>query len=69
MIVVQPNVKALIFDCDGTLADSMPYHMEAWFKAFKECGWNCPPDFFNNLNGMPEEDIVKLANSRYDIDT
>ena len=24
------NPKALIFDCDGTLADTMPLHWRAW---------------------------------------
>jgi beta-phosphoglucomutase-like phosphatase (HAD superfamily) len=24
------NPKGLIFDCDGTLADSMPLHWRAW---------------------------------------
>ena len=25
-----PHIKGLIFDCDGTLADSMPLHWRAW---------------------------------------
>jgi HAD superfamily hydrolase (TIGR01509 family) len=28
--------KGYIFDCDGTLADSMPLHFEAWRSAFAE---------------------------------
>jgi HAD superfamily hydrolase (TIGR01509 family) len=34
---------ALIFDCDGTLADSMPLHFEAWKQAFGAYG--APFDF------------------------
>jgi beta-phosphoglucomutase-like phosphatase (HAD superfamily) len=30
--------SAFIFDCDGTLADSMPLHHEAWLAAFRKHG-------------------------------
>ncbi len=26
---------AFIFDCDGTLADSMPLHQQAWIRALQ----------------------------------
>lgn len=29
---IKPGVKGLIFDLDGTLADTMPYHLKAWKK-------------------------------------
>jgi beta-phosphoglucomutase-like phosphatase (HAD superfamily) len=32
------SYSAFIFDCDGTLADSMPLHHEAWLAAFKKHG-------------------------------
>jgi HAD superfamily hydrolase (TIGR01509 family) len=35
--------EAFIFDCDGTLADSMPLHHIAWKRAFQDC--NAPIDF------------------------
>lgn len=34
---------AFIFDCDGTLADSMPLHHAAWKRAFQDC--NAAIDF------------------------
>jgi beta-phosphoglucomutase-like phosphatase (HAD superfamily) len=30
--------SAFIFDCDGTLADSMPLHQRAWIRAFEQHG-------------------------------
>ena len=36
------SFKAYLFDCDGTIADSMPLHYVAWNKALKE--WNCEFD-------------------------
>ena len=33
------SFRAYLFDCDGTIADSMPLHYIAWKKALG--GWNC----------------------------
>ena len=65
MMDVNPRIRGLIFDCDGTLADTMSQHMEAWEKAFKDVGEPYRPDFFDPLRGMDEEDIVSLYNQQY----
>ncbi len=31
-------IKAVIFDVDGTLIDSVDFHAKAWVDAFKEFG-------------------------------
>jgi beta-phosphoglucomutase len=36
------HVEAVIFDMDGVLVDSMPYHVRAWQKAFKPLGVDIP---------------------------
>lgn len=35
-----PNVdlKAIIFDMDGVITDTMPYHFQAWKEVFASCG-------------------------------
>lgn len=40
------NLKAVLFDMDGVLINSMPYHTEAWHKAMKASGFNINPDEF-----------------------
>ena len=35
--------KGYIFDCDGTLADSMPLHFKAWRTAFAQFAAQCVP--------------------------
>ena len=35
----QGSFKAYLFDCDGTIIDSMPLHYIAWKKALGE--WDC----------------------------
>ena len=65
MLDVSPLIRGLIFDCDGTLADTMSQHMEAWEKAFQDVGEPYRPEFFDPLRGMNEEDIVSIYNQRY----
>jgi len=57
--------SAYLFDCDGTIADSMPLHYLAWKKALAE--WNCPFDvrLFYAWGGMPVVEIVSLLNRRH----
>jgi len=63
-IEVPDHIKGLIFDCDGTLVDSMPLHMKAWEYAVTKDGavWNY--EFFFSKKGMQEEDIVELYNKQ-----
>ena len=64
-IVVPPHVKGLIFDCDGTLADSMPLHMAAWENAFSDFGEVYRKDYLLPLRGLSEQQIVEMYNSRF----
>ena len=64
-ITVPSDIKALIFDCDGTLVDTMPIHIRAWEKTFLELGEECPIEWLESLKGMPEEAIVFLYNETY----
>jgi HAD superfamily hydrolase (TIGR01509 family) len=54
--------KAYLFDCDGTIADSMPLHYLAWTKALAE--WNCDfsEELFYAWGGMPVAKIIEELN-------
>ena len=65
-IPVDKDAKGLIFDCDGTLADTMVFHMEAWQKAFSLFGKTCPDTFLEPLKGMKEKNIIELFNERFE---
>jgi HAD superfamily hydrolase (TIGR01509 family) len=56
------NFRAYLFDCDGTIADSMPLHYIAWKKALAE--WNCPypEDLFYSWGGKPVRKIIADLN-------
>ena len=62
MIPVPDYIQALIFDCDGTLADSMPLHLNAWCELFKEHGFDCPLEFLDSRKGAPVAHIVRDYN-------
>ncbi|MFV0415786.1 MAG: HAD family hydrolase [Chthoniobacterales bacterium] len=57
--------KAYIFDCDGTLADTMPLHYRAWKKAVGEHGGDFPEDLFYSWGGRPTIVIVNELNERF----
>jgi beta-phosphoglucomutase family hydrolase len=56
---------AYLFDCDGTIADSMPLHYLAWKKALGE--WKCEFDekLFYAWGGMPVAEIVSTLNQKH----
>jgi beta-phosphoglucomutase family hydrolase len=59
------SFKAYLFDCDGTIADSMPLHYMAWKKALSE--WDCEFDekLFYSWGGMPVFEIVQTLNKNH----
>ena len=52
--------RALIFDCDGTLADSMPLHWRAWDAVCKRNGIEFPEERFYKLGGVPSQKILAM---------
>jgi HAD superfamily hydrolase (TIGR01509 family) len=57
--------RAYLFDCDGTIVDSMPLHYIAWKTAFSE--WNCPfpEDLFYSWGGKPTREIIATLNEMH----
>lgn len=58
------SFEAYLFDCDGTIADSMPLHYVAWSRALGE--WNCafPESTFYAWGGYPVVKIISLLNEQ-----
>jgi len=52
--------KGLVFDCDGTLADTMPLHWQAWQVITDKYKLHFPQDRFYSLGGVPSRDILKM---------
>ena len=55
-----PHPRAIIFDCDGTLADTMPLHWRAWQVIARRHRFSFTEDRFYSLGGTPSRDILKV---------
>ncbi|GAA1405267.1 HAD family hydrolase [Catellatospora coxensis] len=55
--------RAYLFDCDGTVADSMPLHYRAWSQAVGEWGCDFPEDLFYAWGGRTVPDIIAGLNA------
>jgi len=58
---------AIIFDCDGTLVDSMPLHYQAWIASLNhhQAPFDFTEDYFYSKAGVREQDVVKLLNEQH----
>jgi HAD superfamily hydrolase (TIGR01509 family) len=58
---------AYLFDCDGTVVDSMPLHLIAWRQALAH--WACPfdEDLFYAWGGMPVTEIIAALNQMHEL--
>ena len=59
---INPNAKALIFDLDGTLADTMPVHFLAYKNILIKYGINFTPELFAKLAGVPAVGTIEKLN-------
>jgi HAD superfamily hydrolase (TIGR01509 family) len=56
--------KAYLFDCDGTIVDSMPLHYVAWKQVLGEWGCEFAEEVFYAWGGMPVAEIIATLNER-----
>jgi len=62
--IPERNFEGYIFDCDGTLADTMPLHYQAWRKTLDTNGAAevFPLKQFYSLGGVAPVDILAMLN-------
>lgn len=65
--IPEGDFDAFIFDCDGTLVDSMPLHYHAWTASFEHHGatFEFTEEIFYSLAGVPDLKIVSILNERF----
>lgn len=59
------SFRAYLFDCDGTIADSMPLHYRAWKTALAERNCEFDEQLFYAWGGMPVAEIISTLNERH----
>lgn len=65
MQIPEREFSAYIFDCDGTLADTMGLHYEAWKMALEPHGADLPEDLYYAWGGRPTKEIVGSLNEMH----
>src|SRR5271163_1101952 len=56
--------KAYLFDCDGTIVDSMPLHYIAWSKALAEQQCEFGEDRFYDWGGVSVAEVIQRLNKQ-----
>ncbi len=64
-IEIHPKAKALIFDLDGTLADTMPIHFQAYKNVLSPYGIVFTPDLFVAMAGIPAYETIQKLNEQF----
>lgn len=61
-INISPEIRALIFDCDGTLADTMALHWEAWHTTLATHDKKLDQEYLDTMRGVPTKLMVEKIN-------
>lgn len=64
-LAVHPKAKGLIFDLDGTIADTMPVHFIAYKNILAGEGVDFTPEVFKTLAGIPAIGTIEKINELY----
>jgi beta-phosphoglucomutase-like phosphatase (HAD superfamily) len=67
MLPIPPGTAALLFDCDGTLADTMTLHHAAWHETLLRYGIDCPASFIDKHAGVPTHGVVVEVNKAWGV--
>lgn len=59
------DYQCFLFDLDGTLADSMLIHNQAWIETLKSFHCDITADILNEYAGVPNLKIVEIFNQRF----
>jgi beta-phosphoglucomutase family hydrolase len=62
---VHPEARALIFDLDGTLSNSLPVHLSTWNLIGKRYGFKFDPKILYEMTGMPTIDFARRVVEQY----
>ena len=65
--IPEGDFAGYIFDCDGTLVDTMPLHFRAWERAMQRAGLreNLSEELFYSLGGVPTRKVARAFADHY----
>lgn len=62
VITIPDHIEGLIFDCDGTLADTVPQHISAFQEVIKQHGGDLTTAFLKTCRGLSDEKVIERIN-------
>ena len=65
---VEPTAKALIFDLDGTLSDSLPVHVATWNKVGEKYGFVFDTQIIHEMTGKPTIEFARRVVEQYNLE-
>lgn len=60
-----PPYSALIFDCDGTLAHTIPTHIQAWLATLRPLGVDLSQEWLYDRRGMSSLELIETINHTF----
>lgn len=63
--LAEGDYKALLYDCDGTLADNMEAHKDSYVKVASDQGVTIDREIIDEFAGLPIPKVVVEINKRY----
>lgn len=64
-LVPTPPYSALIFDCDGTLAHTIPTHIQAWLATLRPLGVDLSQEWLYDRRGMSSLELIETVNQTF----
>ncbi|KJH73626.1 HAD family hydrolase [Aliterella atlantica] len=55
-----PPYNALIFDCDGTLADTLPVHFQTWLASLQAVGADISRNWYYQYCGTSAQEMLQI---------
>jgi beta-phosphoglucomutase family hydrolase len=62
---VHPEARALIFDLDGTLSNSLPVHLSTWNSIGERYGFRFDPKILYEMTGRPTIEFARRVVEQY----
>jgi len=62
------GVRAIIFDCDGTLVDSGPLYLRAWEAGFATVGSKMDKNWYKKRSGLSESALIEQFEALHQIE-
>jgi len=69
MELPKDDFAAYLYDCDGTLVNSMPLHYEAWNHGLRKAGasWDLPVDYFYASGGKSMDVVLEELREKFGV--